>query len=39
MLMGFATVDKDGKFALKGDIRALYAVMMTVRIILIVDCN
>ena len=35
MLMGFAKVDKSGNFSLQGDMRALYMVMMTIRLMIV----
>ena len=38
MLMGLASVDKEGTFSIAGDLRALYTVMMTIRMIIVKDC-
>jgi len=35
--MGIAFVEKDGKFALKGDPRLLYSTMMLIRMNIITD--
>jgi len=32
MLMKYTKVDRDGKFSLDGDLRALYSVMMSIRV-------
>jgi len=37
--MGLASVDKDGTFSITGDLRALYTVMMTIRMIIVKDCG
>jgi acyl-CoA oxidase len=39
MLMGLAEVEKDGTFAITGDMRVLYIVMMTIRTIIVKDCG
>jgi hypothetical protein len=35
MLMKYVSVNKDGKFSIAGDLRALYSVMMDVRVYLL----
>lgn len=32
MLMRFVSVDKEGSFSIEGDLRALYSVMMDIRV-------
>lgn len=37
MMMGLASVEKDGTFSITGDLRVLYTVMMTIRMIIVRD--
>jgi acyl-CoA oxidase len=37
MLMKYSKVDRQGNFSIEGDIRALYSIMMFIRIILLQD--
>jgi hypothetical protein len=37
MLMKFVEVDREGNFKAKGDLRALYSIMLGIRVTLVVD--
>ena len=37
MLMGIASLDKEGNFSLKADVRLLYSTMMLIRMTIITD--
>jgi len=39
MLMKYTKVDRDGKFSLDGDLRALYSVMMAIRVGIVVGSS
>ena len=37
MMMGLTSVEQDGTFSITGDLRVLYTVMMTIRMIIVRD--
>ena len=39
MLMGLIEVDREGSYSLKGDPRALYSIMMNIRVEIILMCS
>ena len=39
MLQGFCEISKDGEFQITGDLRVLYTVMMTIRMLIVQMCG
>ena len=39
MLMGIASVDKEGRFELHGDLRVIYSIMMNIRLLIVKESS